>query len=329
MSGRCSPAPGSWISDSPRPGIGMDGSSSVTSTAEPSSSDGSQGSLFTMTSVPSAPTISAPSIVSPAASRAREPQAPGSGLASLILRLRCGPSSSGSFASFDPATCSSRTWRTFSLSMTEPCGVPFSGIWPRSGMTWRGIAFRLPPSALRTAVTGSSPLLPTPMARTQGGTQVSGDSRTGGPMLEEALKLLPSRYSAATALSETVGPASTPSADVPASSAESSCRDGDVSASAIKLLPTPASADGDRASNTYGRGNPTLKGSPSSGASTNPPSTAGSASTGLRLNPLFVEWMMGAPVCGECGRGWTDIDCPHSATAYTSTSAGSSARRSP
>jgi hypothetical protein len=329
MSGRCSPGPGFWISGSPRPGTGTDGSSSVTSTEGPSSGAGSQGSLFTMTSAPSAPTTSEPSTASLAASRARERRAPGSGLGSLILRLRYGPSSSELFARYNPDGSWSRTYPRSSLFMGAMCGERFSGIWPRSGMTWRGIAFRLPPSALRTAVTGSSPLLPTPMARTQGGTQVSGDSRTGGPMLEEALKLLPSRYSAATALSETVGPASTPSADVPASSAESSCRDGDVSASAIKLLPTPASADGDRASNTYGRGNPTLKGSPSSGASTNPPSTAGSASTGLRLNPLFVEWMMGAPVCGECGRGWTDIDCPHSATAYTSTSAGSSARRSP
>jgi hypothetical protein len=55
-------------------------------------------------------------------------------------------------------------WRTSSLSMMEPSGEPFSGTWPRSGLTWRGTAFPLPPSAPRTAVTGSSPLLPTPDA---------------------------------------------------------------------------------------------------------------------------------------------------------------------
>jgi hypothetical protein len=258
MSGRCSPGPGFWISGSPRPGTGTDGSSSVTSTEGPSSGAGSQGSLFTMTSAPSAPTTSEPSTASLAASRARERRAPGSGLGSLILRLRYGPSSSELFARYNPDGSWSRTYPRSSLFMGAMCGERFSGIWPRSGMTWRGIAFRLPPSALRTAVTGSSPLLPTPMARTQSGTQVSGDSRTGGPMLEEALKLLPSN-----------------------------------------------------------------------GASTSPPSGGGSTSTGLRLNPSFVEWMMGAPACAECGRGWTDIDCPHSVTAYTSTSPGSSARRSP
>jgi hypothetical protein len=66
----------------------------------------------------------------------------------------------------------------------------------------------------------------------------------------------------------------------------------------------------------------------SSGANMSPPSDAGKPSTGLRLNPSFVEWMMGTPNCGECGLGWTDPDCPHSATAYTSTSAGSSASTS-
>ena len=53
------------------------------------------------------------------------------------------------------------------------------------------------------------------------------------------------------------------------------------------LLPTPTKADGERASNFYGAGNLTLQGSlidsPQNG------------SQGLRLNPLFVEWMMGFP----------------------------------
>jgi hypothetical protein len=285
------------ISGSPRPGIGTDGSSNGTNTAEPSSGAGSQGSLFTMTSVPSAPTISAPSIVSPAGSRARGLRAPGSGLGSLILRLRCGPSSSGSFASFDPGSSSSRTWRTFSLSMMEPCGVPFSGTWPRSGMTWRGIAFRLPPLALRMAVTGSSPLLGTPTARDWKDTGDMTNVPTNGLLGRQVREL--------------------------------------------KLLPTPNAWDGQRgpdyARARKGEGREQSGGDDltttafklSNGASTSPPSTAGSTSTGLRLNPSFVEWMMGAPACGECGRGWTDIDCPHSATAYTSTSDGSSARRSP
>lgn len=57
----------------------------------------------------------------------------------------------------------------------------------------------------------------------------------------------------------------------------------------------------------------------SSGASSSPPSAAGKPSTGLRLNPWFVEWMIGAPP------GWSDPDCPLSATEFKSRSRISSA----
>ena len=53
------------------------------------------------------------------------------------------------------------------------------------------------------------------------------------------------------------------------------------------LLPTPTTSDGERASNYYGAGNLTLQGS-----LTDSPQNG---SQGLRLNPLFVEWMMGFP----------------------------------
>lgn len=94
------------------------------------------------------------------------------------------------------------------------------------------------------------------------------------------------------------------------------------------LLPTPASADAERQSATYGRGNPTPRGAcESTGATTNPPSPNGKPSTDklrLRLSPEFVGWMMGTPSCSGCGREWTDPDCPHSAMAFMSTSDGSS-----
>ena len=118
------------------------------------------------------------------------------------------------------------------------------------------------------------------------------------------------------------------------------------------LLPTPASADGERQSITYARGNPTLKGgllptpqrqwdarnetanrsnpdSPhasgttpadfavkheaASGATTPQPFTDGKqSSAGQRLSPWFVEWMMGAPP------GFTDPDCQLSAMEFKS-----------
>jgi hypothetical protein len=53
------------------------------------------------------------------------------------------------------------------------------------------------------------------------------------------------------------------------------------------------------------------------GANTAPRSDGGkSSSAGLRLNPSFVEWMMGAP------DRWTDPDCPLSATQFSSRPAG-------
>jgi hypothetical protein len=51
------------------------------------------------------------------------------------------------------------------------------------------------------------------------------------------------------------------------------------------LLPTPTAADSDRTSETYGRGNPTLRGALSS-----PPSAAGSAPPdGTPLGQLMIE----------------------------------------
>lgn len=112
---------------------------------------------------------------------------------------------------------------------------------------------------------------------------------------------------------------------------------------ALKLLPTPEASDGTGGRVSREKGGTrdsgakravTLataihhqpRGSQSIGASTSPPSGAGKPSTGLRLNPLFPAWMMGTPSCGECGREWTDPDCPHSVTAFTFTSDGSSGR---
>lgn len=46
-------------------------------------------------------------------------------------------------------------WRTWEPSGTEESTV-YSGTWPRSGTTWNGIAYPLPPSAPLTAVTGGS-----------------------------------------------------------------------------------------------------------------------------------------------------------------------------
>lgn len=109
-------------------------------------------------------TSSPPSMPSSAASPARALPTPARAMVSTILRLLCGPSSRESFASFDPDTSGSKTWRQSALSILEPSGEPFSGTWPRWGMTWRGDAFELPTWEPRTDAIASSPLLGTPTA---------------------------------------------------------------------------------------------------------------------------------------------------------------------
>jgi hypothetical protein len=96
--------------------------------------------------------------------RARALPTPARALVSTILRLLSGPSSRDSFASYNPGTSRSRTWRQSALSILEPSGEPFSGTWPRWGMTWHGDAFELPTWEPRTDETESSPSLATPTA---------------------------------------------------------------------------------------------------------------------------------------------------------------------
>ncbi len=79
------------------------------------------------------------------------------GPGSMATAPDSGPNTSGSFAKFDRPT---RSWRTWPRSAAGAL-IVFSGIWPRSGTTRRGTAFRLAPLVPPTAGIGSG-LLPTP-----------------------------------------------------------------------------------------------------------------------------------------------------------------------
>ena len=60
------------------------------------------------------------------------------------MRGGSGRSSRDAFASYDPDTCS---WRTYQASLTGQLQT-FSETWPRAGMTRSGTAYRLPPLVL-------------------------------------------------------------------------------------------------------------------------------------------------------------------------------------
>lgn len=288
-----------------------------------------------------------PSPSSPAGSPAREPAPLGSGRGSGIPRPFCGESSGEPFASFGPGTCWWRMWPTSSLFTGARSGERFSGTWPRSGTTSSGIAFQQQPSALLTDVTGSSPLLATPdasvanyaedpdewQARADRLKVKHGNSNGHGTPLAVQVKMLPTPATAdADRTSDTYGrgnptlKGSLTLLPTPRSSDMNGAGEMDLR-TAVKLLPTPRENDGSRPS--MRRSSPDF--SPtlgervellSNGATTSPPSAAGKPSTGLRLSPSFVEWMIGAP------QGWTDPDCPLSATEFKSRSEGSPASTS-
>jgi hypothetical protein len=231
---------------------------------------------------------------SPEASPAREPAAPVSATASTTPRLFYGTRCEGSSLKFDPATYSSKTSRTYwawlraQWSLLAPSGELWWGTWSRSGLvTSDGTVFPLLPSAPRTCVTGRSALLPTPTR--QDGSNVAGASQEArnSPPLNALVRMLP-----------------TPRASERENRQTQRTPSQEAGAHGLSLLAEAASL--------------------LSGETTDQLSTDGKQSTDLRLNPSFVGWMMGEPTCGVCGRGWTDSDCPHSATAYTSTSGGSS-----
>lgn len=217
----------------------------------------------------------------------------------------------------------------------------FSGTWARAGTTRSGIAYRLQPSVPRTSVTGSSPLLPTPMARSNGGREVTGKGRTGGTMLaEHLLALLPT-------------PSATPYGNNQSPSEGAAVRPS--LEGVLRLLPTPVEQDGKNATapsqeRRHSPGLPTtlrLLKTPtaaphnqqganggenrkelvdrllSSGASTSLQSDDGSGHlAGLLENPSFREWLLGAP------DGWSDPGCRLSAMEFKSSSASSPANTS-
>lgn len=391
MSDRSLAAAACSTSASPSLASGIPGSANPTPSAGTSSPNGGPvpGSMRTCEQLELMPNES---MSSPEASPARGLAPPESVRDSTTPRPFCGERWPEPFASYDPATSSWRTWRTSLQSSEEPSGEKFSGTWPRSGTTQSGIAYQLRPSAPRTSVTGSSALLPTPMARTNSGTQVSSPSRTGGPMLKEALRMLPTpcerdwkgrgyKGQLPTELSLLPTPTSHERTQTPRQvdhgrqlanelhelkllptmhgmGKEGQARrpgptGNELGRSITRLLPTPAAREyGSNQSPSDGaalrpsldrlmrllptpvegdsrntRNETTNSGAGStghpgttlsdvayrwSGEATSPPSGAGRPSTGLRLSPWFVEWMIGAPL------GWSDPDCPLSATEYRS-----------
>lgn len=232
------------------------------------------------------------------ASPARVPAAQANGRDSGMPSPFCGTPSGASLGRFDPDTFSLRTFGTPCRllldqgSLLDPSGELYWPTWPRSGLvTSDGTCYPLRPSAPRTCVSGFSPLLPTPRASERENRQTqrtpSQEAGTHGlSLLAETVALLPTPVK------------------------------GDAKNARQSTAKNPRSDYDTLSDLAYKWQGLTDQRSVLSGASTDPPSPDGQPSTGLRLNPSFVEWMQGAPLCSECNRGWTDPDCPHAATVF-------------
>jgi hypothetical protein len=225
-----------------------------------------------MTSEPSRPNQSTngDATSSVAASPARTSATLASEQESRENALVCGPSSPGSLAWYDRASCS---WRTWQLCLDGEWDE-FSATWPRSGLMRNGIAFRLLPLAL--PIFGiESFCWPTPQASDiyTESLPVRKNRQAGGMNLGQAVRCYPtpraSLWLSGEASDETF--------------AKNSRSLNEVIA---RLYPTPRADSRDNAGGSNSRRIAKERGT----------------YIGRKLNPLFVEWLMGFPL------GWTELE---------------------
>lgn len=211
------------------------------------------------------------------------------------------PGSPKPFASYDPDTQSWKTYPDTSLLDSEP----YKASWPRSGMTVDGTAYQLPPSAPRTSATefslslhrGPNSIGLWPTATTQDhATRYS----QGGMPLGMAARLWPTPR--ATETSQLHGKFPNPTLlDVarlfPTPTATANINAPNERKKWPWLFPTPV------ATGVGGSGAmENLKKRKAEGQITDEEYKGMIAGNGGRLNPTWVEWLMGFPT------GWTDLE---------------------
>ena len=211
----------------------------------------------------------------------------------------------GSWARFDPLTCSWKTHQRLLLGDWES----FSETWPRWGTMQDGEFWGQPMWERRTNATASG-FLPTPTAQTYGSSQGGGMGREGQP----------NRPSLNTMASTEKWPTPTAS-DASRGSPQSIYSKGDLKlSSAVYRCPTPTASmltmqdliqaqysGQDPRRPTYQEALPTPTASNAKahhirGSDKGQPRAPRSYGTTGQLNPTWVEWLMGWP------RGWTALE---------------------
>ena len=223
-----------------------------------------------------------------AASPARTSAQPAKAPESTESAAECGRTWRESFARWDRATSS---WRTPQCSLLADLDV-FSETWPQWGTMHAGECSEQSMPALRTSETGSG-FWPTPLA---GKTTASGELVTANG---EPWKGTGKPHSArtgkpvTTALMDAVRIWPTPTVCGNYNRKGLSAQSGDGLATAVKQWPTPTChmAKECDAPSEANRNEPSLTSRARGGDTTLP----------TRLNPVWVEWLMGFPL------GWTDL----------------------
>ena len=363
MSARSSRGSVASSSASSAAGCESRGRSSKTPTAGPSSRATSPGRSASKTSARSARKTSRRSTSSAAASPVKTSAPPATAPESMLPARVFGPSSPGSFASFDPATSSWRTCPRSSLGKgsdgTERRSEEFSETWPKQGMTRSGRACPLESSGHPTCASESGSW-PTPH-----GMPKRGQRRRPGPSGNElgraVLRAERERFPTPTATDARKGyssapgpenargrqtlsgavqsrlwptPKATPSGPDFARAARAKSGGDDLVTAVAReeLWPTPNAADG-----KGGRISPDaviLSGRRPSGAKAQRTLREAIRKKDLAsdspppragaLNPTWVEWLMGFPI------GWTALrpsETPSSHRSRSGSAGGSSTTR--
>ncbi len=243
----------------------------------------------------------------PEDSRARTFPSRGGGPGFQVQGRDCGASSPAAFAVFDPSTSS---WRT-SQGCLGGEWETYSGSFPPSGTMRSGRASRLPPLARRTSA-GASSLWATPQ---------TADAWVPAHTTENTLKRgnpnAKSRSRPGTLTKQVVEPEYWPTPTAGEGTGPGHAGQGGMNLrTAAAMWPTPRASDGIWGGpNQTSGGKPSLvalaarfptptaqdaanNGGPSQSSRNTPPPDA---VVGGRLNPEFVEWLMGLP------EGWTDL----------------------
>lgn len=224
------------------------------------------------------------SLVSPSPSPENDPEP--------MTRVTCGPPPSSAFAWWDRATSS---WKTYQVLLLAATLEPFSETWPRAGSLCAGVCYRQRSWERRISEIGSG-LLPTPNLPNGGQTARSGDRRDETPGLHGMAttgKLAkwrwptPTRQNAAytsRAAKEKYGSGMTLTEAVRVAA-------GDAASPVVppargEVFPSPSARDWRSGSGRQENGHtPQLP-----------------EAIGGKLNPTWVEWLMGWPL------GWTALE---------------------